>query len=112
MVKKTDESSTFNNVRVKFINKSSKGAGLYAFKIDDNDIVKDTKFLELFDSKKHRLNEHFTSEAEEEAVINNDVNNYLYKKYLSRARAYMIRARYNGDDLLPDFKNTANIYVV
>ena len=41
---KRDESYTFNNVRVKFINKSSKGAGLYAFKIDDSDIVKDTIF--------------------------------------------------------------------
>jgi hypothetical protein len=95
---KKDESYTFNNVSVKFINKSSKGADLYAFKLDDNDIVKDTKFLELFDSKNYRLTEHFATLAEEEVVLNNDVNNYLYKKYLARDKAYMIRAKYHGDD--------------
>ena len=36
------ETYTFNNISVQFINKSNKGAELYAFKIDDHDIIKDS----------------------------------------------------------------------
>ena len=45
------ETYTFNNIGIQFMNKSNKGADLYTFKINDNDIGKDSKFLELFNSK-------------------------------------------------------------
>jgi hypothetical protein len=50
--KPNGEAYTLNNTCAKFINKSSKGVNLYAFKVDDKELVKDSKFIELFDSKR------------------------------------------------------------
>ena len=82
--KPNDESYTFNNACVKFINKSSKGVNLYAFKLDGKELIKDSKFIELFDSKKYKLAEYFLSVTEEEIVINQEADHYLYKEYLLR----------------------------